>query len=462
MNKMLKLIQNEYIKTLKKVSTKIVFILILLLAVGLVVIAKIADRDYDYDDYGYYDPIADYQWNLDHVNEVKAPGYEQEAEMYQFMIDNKIIDDWKAEACYDAFETHIEYTDETGENAEVSYLRSEEERNKIKQFVTSSDWKGYYGMLIDEIKASGADESEYWMYQYCVDNGVSPEVTEDNQWQQVAIREVSDAKIKLRAAEESGSTDPEELESLKNTIAVNMYRLNNGSAINVAESVNFFENGEINLWAVMVVSTQLLTVIGLLMIIVAGSSVSTEFSNGTIKFLLINPVKRWKILIAKYLTCISMGYIMMLLFFAVTMGLSTVMFGASQLGAEYITAVNGEVVTTPGILFIIKDYLLGSISIVVMATLAFALSSMTKSSALAIGASVFAMLSGEGLVTFLKVDLNQDWVRYFVFANMNLATVSNGTSIFSHHTMGFAVTVVAVHMVVFLLMAWDGFTKKEV
>lgn len=36
-------------------------------------------------------------------------------------------------------------------------------------------------------------------------------------------------------------------------------------------------------------------IIALILIILAGTTVSSEFSNGTIKFLLITPVKRYKI-----------------------------------------------------------------------------------------------------------------------------------------------------------------------
>ena len=62
----------------------------------------------------------------------------------------------------------------------------------------------------------------------------------------------------------------------------------------------------------------------------------------------------------------------------------------------------------------------------------------------------------------LKQGLNQEWARYLIFANTNLLSVAEGTTGFSHHSMTFAVSVIAVHMVIFFLIAWDGFTRKEV
>ena len=108
------------------------------------------------------------------------------------------------------------------------------------------------------------------------------------------------------------------------------------------------------------------------------------------------------------------------------------------------------------------QYLLGSVNRIVMATLAFAISSLIRSSALAIGVSLFAMLAGSGAVLFLKEALNIDWARYIVFANTDLNAILSGTTPFVNQTIGFALGVIAVYMVVFLLTAWDGFVRREV
>ena len=98
---------------------------------------------------------------------------------------------------------------------------------------------------------------------------------------------------------------------------------------------------------------------------------------------------------------------------------------------------------------------------VVMSTLAFAISSLVRSTALAIGVSVFTMCIGS-TVTQLLGQLGQDWARFLVFANTDLASISKGYSIFAQHSLTFAVGVLIAHMVVFLLTAWDGFTKRSV
>ena len=62
----------------------------------------------------------------------------------------------------------------------------------------------------------------------------------------------------------------------------------------------------------------------------------------------------------------------------------------------------------------------------------------------------------------MKEELNIDWVRYTIFANTDFSAVIDGSTGFANHSLGFAVAVVVIHLVVFWLIAWDGFTKREV
>ena len=96
-----------------------------------------------------------------------------------------------------------------------------------------------------------------------------------------------------------------------------------------------------------------------------------------------------------------------------------------------------------------------------MTTMAFMISSMMRSSALAIGIGVAALLGGS-MVVALLAQLGCDWGRYLIFANMYLSQAATGSTVFPNQTLGFSVAVLAVHMVIFLLTAYDGFTRREV
>ena len=106
-------------------------------------------------------------------------------------------------------------------------------------------------------------------------------------------------------------------------------------------------------------------------------------------------------------------------------------------------------------------YSFSSVEMIVMATLAFAISSLARSSALAIGVSVMAYVGGNTIVLFLQ-QLNFDWGRYLIFSNLSLADTLSGSTGFAGQTIMFNLVVIAVHMVVFILTAWDGFIRREV
>ena len=105
--------------------------------------------------------------------------------------------------------------------------------------------------------------------------------------------------------------------------------------------------------------------------------------------------------------------------------------------------------------------MLGSVEIVVMASLAFAISSVARSSALAIGVSVMAYFGGNTVMLILS-QLNISWARYLIWANVDLSGIMEGSGMFMGQTLTSAFAVIAVHMVIFLMIAWDGFTRREV
>ena len=164
---------------------------------------------------------------------------------------------------------------------------------------------------------------------------------------------------------------------------------------------------------------------------------------------------------SKYFTVITVGYIMLCILFVVMIPITGLMLGFDGFSTPYIYVSGGEVKEMPTLLYAAEQYLMKSVEMVVMSTLAFAISSLVRSTALAIGVCVFTMCIGS-TVTQLLGQLGQDWARFLVFANTDLASISKGYSIFAQHSLTFAIGVLIAHMVVFLLTAWDGFTKRSV
>lgn len=440
MARFFRLVKNEYIKVFKKLSTKIMIVLIIICALGLSGIALFAKHNMESNNYSSYDATGDYQQNIDWLKDTN--GDPNEIAMWQYLIDNDIdSDDWR----YDVLSAM--FADGTGD------------MSGIKKYLDDNDWRGFCQYRLDnEILTEG----EKWEYQYRLDKDIS--FDKSNEKKNDLIMTVANAKNTIATMGDAKSDGQNSRAKLEDNIKLALYQLDNDKLDNTANQMSLFETSEpeqITFWTVFLTSTSLVTVVALLAIVIAGGIVSSEFSQGTVKFLLINPVKRWKILMSKYFTVITVGYIMLCILFAVMIPITGLMLGFDGFSTPYIYVSGDDVKEMPTLLYAAEQYLMKSVEMVVMSTLAFAISSLVRSTALAIGVSVFTMCIGS-TVTQLLDQLGQDWARFLVFANTDLASISKGYSIFAQHSLTFAVGVLIAHMVVFLLTAWDGFTKRSV
>lgn len=440
MARFFRLVKNEYIKVFKKLSTKIMIVLIIICALGLSGITLFAKHNMESNNYSSYDATGDYQQTIDWLKDTN--GDPNEIAMWQYLIDNDIdSDDWR----YDVLSAI--FADGTGD------------MSGIKKYLDDNDWRGFCQYRLDNDILT---EGEKWEYQYRLDKDIS--FDKSNEKKNDLIMTVANAKNTIATMGDAKSDGQNSRAKLEDNIKLALYQLDNDKLDNTANQMTLFETSEpeqITFWTVFLTSTSLVTVVALLAIVIAGGIVSSEFSQGTVKFLLINPVKRWKILMSKYFTVITVGYIMLCILFVVMIPITGLMLGFDGFSTPYIYVSGGEVKEMPTLLYAAEQYLMKSVEMVVMSTLAFAISSLVRSTALAIGVSVFTMCIGSTVTQLLR-QLGQDWARFLVFANTDLASISKGGSIFAQHSLTFAVGVLIAHMVVFLLTAWDGFTKRSV
>jgi ABC-2 type transport system permease protein len=451
--------------------------LVVLAALGLNLISLVAQNQINKNNShslmtyreGMYDGDISYQ------KEAKPNDYQLEIERMEFLRENKIPPaDWRYEAAADMTNAkkQIALASSAGVKAtDVTTLTKAAQ--DFKNVILANDWEAYYKLKISTIDAGTAPtdektgsvnkDTQKWKYQYSLDHKIKPN---NNDWKSNLVSNISTLKLQVDSAQEQqkngGSADTEKLSTTKDKIQTGLYRLEHNISVDISSASMTSPFGKLGFWDVFSTSGKMMTVISLLIIVIAGSCVANEFSTGTIKFLLINPVKRGKILFSKYAMILSLAYLMLILFFVLNVLFSMIFYGVSDISAPYVYVSGGTVHSISGFAYIAWKYLLASVDILVMATLAFAISALLRSSALAIGVSVFAMLGGKTLILFLKDALNFDWSRYLIFANTDLASIVDGTTQFAHQSVQFALIVVAIHLFVFLLTAWDGFVRREV
>ncbi|MDN4606643.1 ABC transporter permease [Sporosarcina highlanderae] len=186
----------------------------------------------------------------------------------------------------------------------------------------------------------------------------------------------------------------------------------------------------------------------LLTVIVAAGIVASEFSQGTIKMLLTRPVKRWKILTSKFITVNLFGMFLMVIGYVVYILLAIVLFKSGT--DQGLSDVWGKS------LYMV---LLSFGSVFVTSTFAFAVGSVFRSSSLAIGLSLFIYFTGTTISALLA---KYEIAKYLLFTHMDLTQFETGMMLVEDMTMPFSLAVLGVYVVVFLVISYTSFVKRDV
>ncbi|WP_370223434.1 ABC transporter permease [Cytobacillus sp.] len=251
--------------------------------------------------------------------------------------------------------------------------------------------------------------------------------------------------------EEMGEMAPREMmEQYQREIAINEYRIKN----------DISPNQEYSVWGFVSDTSQLIEFAGLFTIIIAGGIVASEFTWGTIKLLLIRPIKRVKILGAKYITVILFGLMVLAVLFGYSALLGGILFGFPEKAIPYLYYYNGTVTEQSMGLHLIAYYGLKSVNMLMLATMAFMISAVFRNSSLAIGLSLFLMFMG-GQVTRL-IAMKYDWARYSLFANTDLLQYFEGMPMVHGMTIGFSIMIIFIYFLLFQVLAFYVFNKRDV
>ncbi|MGR3765844.1 ABC transporter permease [Rossellomorea sp. NS-SX7] len=210
-----------------------------------------------------------------------------------------------------------------------------------------------------------------------------------------------------------------------------------------------FDGIQFSFWEFMRISSNLLMVIQIFCLIIAGDIVSNEFSRGTIKLLLIRPIKRSTILLSKYMTVIVWAVMLTAAHFLFSSLLGIIWFYDSF----FEISVNFFVVA--------GAYVLRFFEMIIICSLAFTLSVITRSSSLAIGLTIFLTFTSNTFMILLN-ERGIDWGKYLLLANTDLQQYFFATPPFEGMTFWFSVMMIGLYLAVFGLLSVVAFSKRDV
>lgn len=206
--------------------------------------------------------------------------------------------------------------------------------------------------------------------------------------------------------------------------------------------------------------TGMVFLITLFVVIIAGDSIAGEFSTGTIKLLLIRPASRLKIMLSKYYATIIYGVFLLVILFISSFLFNGVLYGFSGWSQPLLSvSADGVIQEESTFIHLWQTYLFGTVATVMYVTFAFMISAVFRSSAMAIGISIFAMFAGNIVTSLFQ---QYAWSKYSIFANIDLTQYSNNFPFREEMTMGFSVSVLIAYFVLFNVLSWAVFTRRDV
>ncbi|MFB5193619.1 ABC transporter permease [Neobacillus sp. KR4-4] len=205
------------------------------------------------------------------------------------------------------------------------------------------------------------------------------------------------------------------------------------------------------------------TLVTLLAVIVCSASVSSEFADGTIKQLLIRPHQRWAILMSKYLSLIIYSLILVTTLIIAGYLVGIIIFGNGDFTAKiFEMAIDGQKVAEVGPQFFLKiAYYLPSL--LVITAIAFMLSTLFKSQALAVGIGIFVLFVSStlgGLIVLLAE--KYEWAKYLIFPHLDLTIYALQDKILGDITLPISLVILAVYYAIFMILTFVFFQKRDI
>ncbi len=215
----------------------------------------------------------------------------------------------------------------------------------------------------------------------------------------------------------------------------------------------------------------------ILLIIIAGSSISQEMATGSIKSLIIAPVKRWKIFTSKLLALVTWVLAGSILITLITTLSTALCMGSSSLPPYYFCS-GGAVQTIPNLLFSFLFFLADNTSLFVYLLGAFTISCFTRNTGIAVGISTGLVFCNSSFSIIVEIFGHHRWIDFLPFSNMDLAgkifpyfdlsgylnaedagLIGIGNNSLS---LRFSLIYLAILVFILLLTAYDGFVKKDI
>jgi len=487
MNKFFKLYINENIKLFKRQSSYIFIILAvitLFIAYGIAVMNKnISDKyvEQERSNEILQSQIDGLKDQLKISNKEDEISYRTQIEVYEYALKNDI----KINSQYINYQSELIYK-LLGEknilnNIDKVFMKKEYEQqvlkvDEIQKILDNKDFNKYIELNKEKIQKDYDNkittEFEYNLNMQNENFKLKYEINKYSDSETAWKKSVSDdiilieksIKNKFNEYQDKYLTE-KDIQTLNEQKLINIYKLENNIKPDYSNgSTNYremYESNSINMS---------LMFIGLLLIIAASASISEEIAKGTIKFLIITPFKRYKILLAKLLTYTVALVVLTLILSQLNVLVGDMFF--KEKSSDYIYVVNDTVQVMGASQYMSVTYMLYMPEIFIYILLGIVLSTTIRSTTIANTLTIMLYIGSPIVMAILNSLLRVDWLKYLPIDNFSLVskvlptynfTTDNMLSNASANTtLEFSIIVLSVTAILLLITMFESFNKRDI
>lgn len=480
---MSKLIKNELIKIFSKKSMIVIGVIILAIIIGFNVLNKISQNmsnSYSAYSEGYIQYLDEELSNLDPNKPSDINKYvetKSQKDLATLAKDYKETS-WQAEVIGTVISPIIEemnnyeYIDKNNEALTTSKAQYDEMLTALK----NNDWKYFANKELDslntqieELNALIAQDSEnedlktqlksLELQKEVVNLRLDKNINygSDN-YKSIAVqnyRMYMGNYIQSSQGKNLTDEDKSEINGYLENANLYKYDLYNDTEYQNTATANYTFQNSIGTYIAIIV---------MVVVIVAGVSISEEFNKGTVKLLLVRPYSRTKILISKliavFITMLITTVAILLLQFiigGIVYGFGTYMMNVVQFDFTTNSIITLNIFAYLGLIFICKLPIF-----ILIGTLAFALSTLFLNSPLAVALPILGYM-GSDVINMIAISYKWDWVKYFVTPNWDLSQyLFGGTPMFSGISIEFSITICAIYFVIMIVASIVSFKKRNI
>ena len=236
---------------------------------------------------------------------------------------------------------------------------------------------------------------------------------------------------------------------------LNKYILDTKIDINNQESLKGMIQNFISQYGILIV---------VIIVMIAGTIVSEEFNKGTIKLLLVKPYSRKKILLSKFITSIIILVFTIAILLIMELIVGGIIFGFDSLSEPVVRYnFNTQSIQELNVFVYLGIQILAQLSmLILLLTLAFAISTIFANNALAITIALLGYMSGM-VINQLIILYNLKPMKYFVTMNWDLTQFLFGNLPYMEGMTLVGSTVIDIlYLAIMLIPTFIIFKRKNI